>query len=367
MLLSPKDFCEKDLSLNQIFLDPNNPRFATKKDVCTPDEKIVERSVQEECLLKMQRYELEDLKESIREVGFVQVDRVVVKPLEKKTGSYVVLEGNRRIAALKILEKEFNKGEIQINSDILKTITNFTAFVYKGNNPDMAWIIQGLRHISGVKSWPPYQKALTLHKMTNQGNDKKIKEAARALGISLKEATKLIRALLGFQNAREESDYSDELNPEHFSYFHEVIFHKVQLYQKYLDWHEKTKKFRNIENLNKLFSWVFPEKEKVAKITQAMQLRDDIVPVMIRHPLLFERWENEETMTVKMLNQEVGKIEQKQVGLNVDEWLDKIENFNEEIDELPILKIKDRKDEFINKLNKTREVCQGHLGILSKI
>ncbi len=149
MLLSPNDFPEKDLSLDQIFLDPNNPRFASEKDVITPEEKIIDPTVQELCAFKMQKYELEELKKSIKEVGFVPVDRIVVKPLKAKADSYVVLEGNRRIAALKTLAKENAQGVTPINAEVLKTILNFKVFVYVGGNLDMAWISQGIRHSAG--------------------------------------------------------------------------------------------------------------------------------------------------------------------------------------------------------------------------
>ncbi|MDR2700034.1 MAG: ParB N-terminal domain-containing protein [Nitrososphaerota archaeon] len=312
----------------------------------------------------MKEYDLEELKASIKKVGFVQVDKIVVRPIAKQKNEFVVLEGNRRVAALKSLVRENKYGETQIDSAVLNTILNFKVFVYMGDNPDIAWIIQGIRHISGVKSWQPYQQALTLYKMTYRGET--IKDAAQTLGIPSTTASRLIRSMFGFQHAKNESDYSGELKPVHFAYFYEVIF-KQPVLQKYLEWNEKDKKFVNIPNLNKLFSWVFPEQGKDAKITQAMQLRDDIVPVMINQPLLFELWANDETMTVQKLNREIGKMEQKQAVVNVTEWLRTINTFNESMTALPLLQITDSKQEFIEKLEKTKDICDKHIEILNRI
>jgi hypothetical protein len=310
----------------------------------------------------MKEIGIEELKESIRKVGFIQVDKVVLRPLKPK--SFVVLEGNRRIAALKILIQEVAEEGIPIEKEILDTINAFKAFVYTGNDRDIAWTIQGIRHISGVRNWPAYQQALTLAKLTSQGTS--IRDASDILGISAPMAARLIRAMIGFQCARKDEEYGDQLKPGHFAYFNEVIF-RQQVLQKYLKWDEKKKRFADQANLKKLLSWIFPESDKEAKITQARQLRDDIVPVMINHPELFERWENDEDMTVKTLNIELGKELSKHVEIDAAGWLEKIDFFISEMSELPVLKIKSRKDDFMKKLEEAKTIIQAHLDILSKL
>lgn len=362
MLLPPKDFLEKEVELKDIFLDPNNPRFANEKDAVISDDKIVEPAVQEKCLIKMRDYGIDELKESVKRVGFVQVDKVVVRPL--KSDAFVVVEGNRRIAALKILAKEITDSEVTLEAEILNTILKFRVFVYTGHDKDIAWVVQGIRHISGIRNWPAYQQAQTLIKLARQGA--KVKDAAEIVGIKALPAVRLIKAMNGYEQAKADEEYGEDIKPDLFVYFAEVIF-KEPVLQKYLGWDEKSKRFKNETNFKKLLSWIFPEEGKEPKITRAMQLRDDLVPVMISHPELFERWENDPNMTIKILNIDLGKELAKHAAIDVSEWLEKIDDFNDEMKELPVLKIKDKKADFKAKLEETQKIIRAHLGILSKL
>jgi ParB-like chromosome segregation protein Spo0J len=119
MLLPRGDFQELDVTLGVIFLDPNNPRFETKVKVA--DSSVKELTVQQSALARMDDFGIDDLKESIKKVGFVQIDKIVVRPL--KPDGFVVVEGNRRVAALKSLEKELNEKEIELE-DVRNSILN---------------------------------------------------------------------------------------------------------------------------------------------------------------------------------------------------------------------------------------------------
>jgi ParB-like chromosome segregation protein Spo0J len=120
MLLPRGDFQELDVTLGVIFLDPNNPRFETKVKVA--DSSVKELTVQQSALARMDDFGIDDLKESIKKVGFVQIDKIVVRPL--KPDGFVVVEGNRRVAALKSLEKELNEKEIELEEDVRNSILN---------------------------------------------------------------------------------------------------------------------------------------------------------------------------------------------------------------------------------------------------
>lgn len=358
MLLPPKDFLEKKIELKDIFLDPNNPRFSTESEGQTPDSKVQEDSVQQKSLEKMMRYSLEDLKESIKKVGFVQIDKVVVRPL--KTGGFVVVEGNRRIAALKSLEKEIN--EIQLDDDVRKTIFSFNVIVYTGNEKDIAWIIQGLRHISGIRNWPSYQQAEVLVKLAHEKKIR-VREAANIVGIKPPNAARLVRAWHGYQEAKNDEDFGQYVRPDNFSYFDEVIFTKPVL-QDWLKWDEKENRFCDPANLKKFLSWIFPGDDgKPPRLVSAMQLRDTLAPAMSRHQELFKRWENDESMTIERLIFELGKHS----ATEAKEWLEKIDDFNNDMRELPILKIEDKKADFKERLEVTLRIIQKHLAILEKL
>ncbi len=359
MLLTPDDFLEKEVELREVFLDPNNPRFSVESAGETAQEKITEDSIQQKCLMRMKAYGLDELKESIKRVGFVQIDKIVVRPL--KTAGFVVVEGNRRIAALKSLAKELEANEITLDEDIKKTVMAFKVVVYKGKEKDIAWMIQGIRHISGVRNWPLFQQAELLIKLSRE---KKIgvREASNIVGIGPIIAARLVRAWFGYLQAKADEEYGQYVKPDHFSYFAEAIFFKPVL-QDWLGWDEKKQRFNKLANLKKLLSWIFPEEGKEPRITRAMQLRDTLAEVIGAHPELLKRWENDENMTIEKLNFELGK----HAATEVEEWLEKIDDFNREITDLPIMKIEPKKDEFTQKLEETLEIVRKHLTFLKKL
>jgi hypothetical protein len=49
------------------------------------------------------------------------MDRIIVRPLDEN--SFVVVEGNRRVAALKVLSKSHRDGEKTLHQNVLDSIT----------------------------------------------------------------------------------------------------------------------------------------------------------------------------------------------------------------------------------------------------
>jgi hypothetical protein len=215
------------------------------------------------------------------------------------------------------------------------------SIVYTGTEPDIAWIVQGLRHISGIRKWPSYQQAQILVKFIEEKKIR-IREAANIFGIKPKDATRQVKAWYGFLQAKNDEDYGLDLKPEHFVFFDEVIFVKLVI-QNWLKWNDDTNRFENTPNLTVLLSWIIKDPEKAeARISTSQQLRDVVAPAMSNHPELFKRWENDETMSIEKLNYERGKLS----ASSVAEWLDKVEDFNLEMKKIPAIVIEENKEKF---------------------
>jgi hypothetical protein len=91
--------------------------------------------------------------------GFLPIDRVVVR--EFAEDQYVVLEGNRRICAAKLITPLTPDGE-QVPERVLSSVETIPCLVYTGVDRDVSWIIQGLRHITGLADWSSFNKAKLL-------------------------------------------------------------------------------------------------------------------------------------------------------------------------------------------------------------
>lgn len=99
------------LELENILLDPNNPRFAELGDSIDviPESRFAEPKIQKDAFDKMKtdRFEVAELRDTIKTIGFLPMDKVVVREWKGNPNlghkKYVVVEGNRRITALKWL------------------------------------------------------------------------------------------------------------------------------------------------------------------------------------------------------------------------------------------------------------------------
>ena len=130
---------EKEIELNNLQLDANNPRF-----VCDFDTQPL--SSQDEILNKFQNrtnaekaIEIKTLFDSMVHIGFIPVDKVVALPIEN-SDQYLVIEGNRRVAAAKKImqayenkEKPFERNDEReiFESTILHSFTRIKCMVIK--------------------------------------------------------------------------------------------------------------------------------------------------------------------------------------------------------------------------------------------
>src|SRR5262245_29754210 len=89
--------------LAKLLLDPNNPRFLEEHAARVPEEDFADSGVQNTAAVRMGSYRLDELEQSITTNGWQPVDMIFVRQLVKLPGHYVVLEGNRRLMALRNL------------------------------------------------------------------------------------------------------------------------------------------------------------------------------------------------------------------------------------------------------------------------
>ena len=108
---APFEFEGQDISVSKLLLDPNNYRFLDRRKFKKKAAKRShEESVQRATLDSLeQSYQLDELKHSIITNGYVPMERIIVVPYSAKTGFFLVVEGNRRVASLKSILKEERK------------------------------------------------------------------------------------------------------------------------------------------------------------------------------------------------------------------------------------------------------------------
>src|SRR5207245_8423937 len=89
-------------SVDDLLLDPKNPRLGRQK---------VQMNLSQDAVLKeMQNFTLDELAISILQSGFWPQEALIA--VQEKPGKLTVVEGNRRLAALKWLKKAVSGDEV---------------------------------------------------------------------------------------------------------------------------------------------------------------------------------------------------------------------------------------------------------------
>ena len=161
-------------------LDARNPRLgrAEREDAFSA----------EDVYKKMQAWSLEELATSFLESGFWPHEAVLcVKEDIDGEDRLVVVEGNRRIAALMRLEKTYDGDEksrkwLQLIEGTNKPDNLFDRVPYillESRNEIDAFL--GFRHVTGIKEWAPPEKAGFIAKLIEE-NDLSYREVMRKIG-----------------------------------------------------------------------------------------------------------------------------------------------------------------------------------------
>ena len=115
------------VQLDDLLLDPNNPRFAELGEEIdqVPEHRFAEEGVQGDAFGKMKesRFAVTELRNTIKELGFLPMDRLVVRRWHGPPNApekYVVIEGNRRVTALKWLIELNRAGKETFSEEELK-------------------------------------------------------------------------------------------------------------------------------------------------------------------------------------------------------------------------------------------------------
>ena len=273
-----------DIKLDDILLDPNNPRFAElgeEVDI-VPDNRYGEEKIQKITYdrMKSKSFDVLELRDTIKTIGYLPMDRIVVRGWRSSgmdTTKFIVIEGNRRITALKWLMELHDSGKETFTDEQL---INFKEIHALQLNDDVApetarWILPGLRHVSGIKEWGPYQKARAVFILRETGCSPQ--EAAQSLGLATRGANQLWRSYLALEQMKKDEEYGEYAEPRLYSYFEEVF--KRPNVREWLQWDDNERQFQKTDRLREFYTWVIGEigeegEPAEPKLPEAKSVRD---------------------------------------------------------------------------------------------
>ena len=249
----------RSVSIGRLYLDPNNYRFVDHQDYRhVPQEDIFDVDVQRRTtgfVLGRHQENVRDLIASIRANGWLDIDPILVEAKDK--GRFLVIEGNRRIATLKYLQRRYEEDAIDLGKLDGGMFSKLPVVLHHDAGERDHLVMMGLHHISGKRRWPAINRARAMEQLLPHFNNDS-DAVCQALGVSKREFNLSIRTL-ALVNAYQESDYGDQLQSEQYNLFREVL--KSEAMRTWLGWDHTTRSARNQSNLSRLFSWMSREAE----------------------------------------------------------------------------------------------------------
>ena len=248
------------ISLDKLYLDPNNPRFVTAGWNRLPDEDVGKEAVQDEVRTKLiQQFDVDRLRKNMEVNGYLPIDRVIVR--EIAPDKYVVLEGNRRICAAKLISRYAQDGQ-RVDDAVKNSLLEIPCLIYTGQKADAAWIFQGIRHISGFIDWSSFNKAkLLVEQMESDGLN--LTEVGQRFGISGPGAGQWVRGYKAFKFAQSHPEFSAYITEEAYPFFMEMFSRSSGPIRGWLEWDDMTYQFKNDVNFMEFLDWLYPEDAEI--------------------------------------------------------------------------------------------------------
>ena len=277
-------FEETTLPIRSLLLDPNNYRYQDEPSFVTADERrFHEESVQDRAARRLRREGLVELKNSIVTNGFISVERIAVRPYRQVDGLYVVIEGNRRLAALRWIEEDHDAG-VEVPDSVLAVLEAVPVLIIPADSDESMFLsIMGIRHVGGIRQWGGYQRAKLVTELRDAyGLEPNV--IGGRLGMSTQEVNRRYRAFKALGQMQSDLEYGDRAAPSMYAIFHETV--ALPAVREWLGWDDGTSQVTNSDTLHEFYEMVAPSEDdegnarepKITIYSQVRQLRN-ILPI----------------------------------------------------------------------------------------
>jgi hypothetical protein len=287
------------LDIGKLHLDTENPRL--------PEN--IQGAGETELLKALYKgFNLDELMDSMSQNGYFDEEPLVVIPqkmppslasvnglskefkeyIEKDTTIFTVVEGNRRIAAAKILLNPNIREKLNIRhlpepqGAVIEDLKLLPAIVYSKREDVVPYL--GVRHIVGIQKWDSYAKARYIARLIDQGNS--IAEVETQIGDSQGSVRKNYISYKLLQQVKEEFDYNTKHAETNFSLLILAVGQgKIKRYLglasnlSELDQNAPVSK-ENMKKLQNLTSWIFGDERNSPVIDESRDITDYLSPVV---------------------------------------------------------------------------------------
>lgn len=334
-------------------LDPENPRLANESQGSSQLDLV---------RLLYSDFDIEELGYSMAENGYFDEEPVVVVPQKLPKGfklsldieqqqkdlqklikenklRFTVVEGNRRVATLKLLTDQALRTKIKVGADfpkpsspkILEDLIIIPSIVYTNRNEISAYL--GVRHIAGLLKWEAYAKAVFLASRIEEGIkrnksvDASIKEVQRQTADRSDVIRKQYLCYKLLMEAEENLNFDIDNIKSRFSLITVALnspsirdFIGVASYKE-IDFSKQVVPVKKIEKLDKLLTWIYGNgKDKQPILTDSRKITSRLAPILadedatdylLKYDSLEEAYERsggEKKFLIKKLNDSIKNL-----------------------------------------------------------
>ena len=186
--------------------DLSNPRFVDQGEFATEEDVVGYLS---------QHVDVDELLQSIRSAGYIDFEPLIVQREGK-----IVLEGNRRLAALRLLNDESLRQKLRVRlPDVADPKPPPTSVRVKWvNSRTDARAFIGFKHINGPLKWDALAKARFAAEWFEGGGE--IATISRTLGDSHNTVRRLVNGWYALKQASEDGFDRDDRSKPRFAFSH---------------------------------------------------------------------------------------------------------------------------------------------------
>jgi hypothetical protein len=253
------------VSTDLLDFDPKNPRLVEDGIKNPTDEQII--------LSLCDAADLSEVLESIAANGYIDIEPLI----GQKVGTrWRVLEGNRRLAAIRMLKKpELAKGTgitvPEISAENMKTLKEVTVYVV--TDPKQAREYIGFKHINGPHKWDALAKARFAADWyeKDRKNGLTVAKIAKRLGDGHDTVIRLVNGMFVLDQAEKAKvyDIQDRFPGKRFAFSHLYTALTRPGYRDFLglseEWRSEDPKPNpvpkaNLDELQKVLVWLYGSK-----------------------------------------------------------------------------------------------------------
>lgn len=183
--------------LEDLEFDPENPRLPSTIDR-ENEQAVLEWMLDDATIIELMR--------SIGENGYFQEEPLLVVETAVNSSRYIVVEGNRRLAACKLLARPSlapirRQAVLDVSREAKEKPASIPVLRYNERDDILEYL--GYRHITGIKAWDPLAKAKYLYQLRQKVGEgranKQFDTLARIIGSNASYVGRLLTGLALFE------------------------------------------------------------------------------------------------------------------------------------------------------------------------